>query len=149
MGMSDAKMRSLLDGYETKLNFIRKEFSIRPLDEIIAPGTDPSVGAKIVHAQGMIPKMRVFLYEGRREKAFRWLGFLQGVFWMLNLYTVEELANHSRPSKKDLEEQYKGHSFNQTNCTWCSVEEQHFSSRRTCKYEREYLEAPLDAFPIK
>ena len=143
MGMSDAKIRNLLNGYERKLVEIRdahqsdeKWFGYQQV-----PGTD-----KMEHALGMIPKMRVFLEEGRREKAFRWLGFLQGVFWMANIYTVEELANHSRPSKGDLKEQYQEHSLQGYPCTACSKTE---DSDWFCKYSKEYLEAPVDAFPIK
>lgn len=38
-----------------------------------------------------------FVREGRTEKAFRWLGFIQGVLWMSNIYTLNDLKNHSRP----------------------------------------------------
>ena len=46
----------------------------------------------------MMPKIRQFLVEGRREKAFRWLGFMQGVLYMAGQFTIEELANHNRPN---------------------------------------------------
>lgn len=143
MGMSDAKILNLMNGYYRKLIEIRdshqsgeKWFGYQQV-----PGVD-----KMEHALEMIPKMRVFLDEGRREKVFRWLGFLQGVFWMANIYTVEELANHSRPSKKDLKEQHRGHSFNTSQCERCAVTSMHLTG---CKYEREFWEAPVDAFPIK
>jgi hypothetical protein len=136
MGMSDKKILSLLDGYDAKL----KTLPVNTLPEL------KPIWDKVNHAIGMIPKMRVFLEEGRREKAFRWLGFLQGVFWALNVYTVEELANHSRPSKKDISEQYEGHSFDAFGCSRCSVTSQH---QAACIYAKEYLEAPVDAFPIQ
>jgi hypothetical protein len=68
------------------------------------------------------------------------------VFWVLNIYTIEELANHSRPSKKDVEEQYPGHSFKTSQCDGCAVTSVHLTG---CKYEREFWEAPVDDFPIK
>lgn len=34
---------------------------------------------------------------GRTEKAFRWLGFVQGVLWVWKFYTLDELKVHSMP----------------------------------------------------
>lgn len=44
----------------------------------------------------MIPKIHAFILEGRREKAFRWLGFIQGILWVGEWYTIEEMAEHNR-----------------------------------------------------
>lgn len=52
---------------------------------------------KLSHCYGMIPQIREFLADGRREKAFRWLGFMQGVFYAEGIYTIEEMAEHNRP----------------------------------------------------
>lgn len=48
------------------------------------------------HLLTMIPKMRVMLADGRREKAMRWLGFMQGVMWVSGEYTLDELKGHNR-----------------------------------------------------
>jgi hypothetical protein len=32
------------------------------------------------------------------EKAFRWLGFVQGYFWATSRYSIYELKEHSRPA---------------------------------------------------
>lgn len=134
MGMTDDKIRQLLNGYETKL------LNLQPFDTL---PDYPYCRAKLDHVIEMIPKMRKFLDEGRREKVFRWLGFLQCVFWMLDIYTVEDLANHSRPTKADVQEQYPGHSFNDgfLPCSTCLAYD-------ACKYAKEYKEAPKDSFPI-
>lgn len=29
------------------------------------------------------------------EKVFKWLGFIQGVLWIMGVYTVEELKDHN------------------------------------------------------
>jgi hypothetical protein len=39
--------------------------------------------------------------EGQREKAMRWLGFVQGVTFALRRATIEELKNDSRPDKTE------------------------------------------------
>lgn len=140
--MTDKKILQLLDSYESKLNNIPTRVD-----------TDrPSVWDKIQHTRGMIPKMRKYLEEGRKEKVFRWLGFLQCVFWMLDIYTVEQLANHSRPTKDDLREQHLGHSFNEE----CSESECcHFAGAymevkvpARCLYFQEFQEAPENAVSI-
>lgn len=48
------------------------------------------------HLVLMISKIRKFLVEGRREKAMRWLGFIQRVLWAEDIYTIDELKEHNR-----------------------------------------------------
>lgn len=78
--MTNTKILKVLDIYETRLTL---------------PGLNYS--DDIVHCLGMIPKMREFVAEGRIEKTFRWLGFIQGVFWASRLYSIEEMKNHNKP----------------------------------------------------
>jgi hypothetical protein len=35
--------------------------------------------------------------EERMDKVFRWLGFMQGVLWTLDVYTLDELKAHNMP----------------------------------------------------
>ncbi len=51
------------------------------------------------HCHGMLDKIVEFVHEGRMEKAFRWLGFIQGILWCRNIYTLDELKNHNRPTE--------------------------------------------------
>jgi hypothetical protein len=51
----------------------------------------------INHLLSMIPEMREFIKTGRREKFFRWLGFIQGVLWKRGDFTLNELRNHNKP----------------------------------------------------
>jgi hypothetical protein len=55
----------------------------------------------ILHLSSMIPKMKNFLQQNRRDKVFRWLGFMQGVLWTKGIFTLEQLKNHNRPDKED------------------------------------------------
>jgi hypothetical protein len=52
----------------------------------------------LAHLEQMLPKMEEFVATGHIDKAFRWLGFIQGALWVLRVYTLEELKNHSRPA---------------------------------------------------
>ena len=51
----------------------------------------------LVHCHCMLEKMEKFVKEGRIEKAFRWLGFVQGCLWSAGHYSLEDLMDHSRP----------------------------------------------------
>jgi len=49
------------------------------------------------HCLGMLDRMLEFIEEGRIEKTFRWLGFVQGCLWAEGIYTLEDLRGHNRP----------------------------------------------------
>ena len=49
------------------------------------------------HAYSMLPKIREFVSENRMEKAFRWLGFVQGVLFANGQYCIAELKEHNMP----------------------------------------------------
>ncbi len=51
----------------------------------------------LAHCHSMLDEMEIFIQEGRMEKVFRWLGFIQGCLWKSSVYTIEEVKNHSRP----------------------------------------------------
>lgn len=52
------------------------------------------------HCHGMLDKMVEFVSEGRMEKVFRWLGFVQGVLWATQVYPLTDLKKHNRPSER-------------------------------------------------
>lgn len=54
-------------------------------------------GADIEHLIGMVPRLHALLDEGRIEKAMRWLGFMQGALWSIDIFSLDELKDHSRP----------------------------------------------------
>lgn len=54
---------------------------------------------KLAHLAWMCARSIEFASTGGVDKAFRWLGFVQGVLWMSNIYTINELRDHSRPDK--------------------------------------------------
>lgn len=92
--MTDDKIREVISIYRRK--FEEMEIDKRDFPHDDWPDSESTGG--LAHCHGMLDKMESFLREGRREKAFRWLGFVQGVLWLGGVYTLEELKNHSRPS---------------------------------------------------
>lgn len=48
------------------------------------------------HCYGMLDQMEAFLDEGRLEKVFRWLGFIQGCLWAQGVYSLDALKGDNR-----------------------------------------------------
>ncbi len=59
----------------------------------------PQYEKRMAHLRWMCGEAMIFVCAGRTEKAFRWLGFIQGVLWAAGRFTIEELANHGRPDE--------------------------------------------------
>jgi len=55
--------------------------------------------AQIAHLRTMLPRLRTLIAEGRREKAMRWLGFIQGVVWAMDLATLDALKAMNRATE--------------------------------------------------
>lgn len=156
MGMTDKKINQVLDIYEKRVKSFDPWGIGYMIPGIEDPGQRQAAKAGLVkmaeqfnHLYEMIGKIRKFLTEDRREKAFRWLGFIQGVFYSLGIYTIEELANHNRPTKDDLKEQYPGHSFEASGCAECSgpTYQDPWPDQKPCAYAKELVDAPLDEKP--
>jgi len=54
----------------------------------------------LAHCHGMLDKLEILVKERRTEKAFRWLGFIQGCLWSIGAYPLEDLKNHNKIIKK-------------------------------------------------
>lgn len=77
--MTNQKLLDVIAHYESRVAYLR------------------GVSANLDHVATMLPKMRTLVEEGRREKVMRWLGFVQGVLWCFNIYTIEEMKAHNKP----------------------------------------------------
>lgn len=61
--------------------------------------SQPTPRKAIAHVAGMLDKIEAFVREGTPkswDKANRWLGFLQGVFWVQGTYTLNQMRDHNR-----------------------------------------------------
>ena len=96
--MTPVKVLEVLDLYEQA--FIRSGIgkSQAKLDvRLNGSSALARIYLSLTHCHSMIDEMRQFVAEGRMDKVFRWLGFIQGVLWVNGWYTLEELMNHNRP----------------------------------------------------
>jgi 8-oxo-dGTP pyrophosphatase MutT (NUDIX family) len=50
------------------------------------------------HCRWMIIGIKEFIRKGKREKAKRHLGFIQGCLWTSHLFSLTELMDHNRPA---------------------------------------------------
>jgi hypothetical protein len=55
------------------------------------------------HMLWMIDEARGFVREDRLPKAFRWLGFVQGVMWSFGIVSIEQAKEANRPKEKRAE----------------------------------------------
>lgn len=105
MAMTIQRVAMVLEKYERKF----KELLAREAWED---------NEQVIHAAGMIPKMRKFFTNGEEDKGFRWLGFLQGILWCNGIYSIEEMRDHNRASRDEL--RGLGHSLERlASCSAC------------------------------
>jgi hypothetical protein len=91
--MTSEKICEILDFYEKKLDTYHFSKSKKAdLDTL-----NPTVDEALDHIRIMIDQMRPFIKEGRIDKTFRWLGFIQGVLWAKGIQSINDLRNTSRP----------------------------------------------------
>jgi hypothetical protein len=83
------------------INLYRNTLTGLGIPEANAPHDlkNPSLEQVKAHCHGMLDEMEVFVSQGRMEKVFRWLGFVQGGLFAAGIFSIEELKNHNRPDR--------------------------------------------------
>ena len=71
-----------------------------PHDKLMGNGR-----STLSHCHGMLDEMEKFVAEGRMDKVFRLLGFVQGCLWSAGYYDLQSLKNHNRPDPPN----FRGH----------------------------------------
>lgn len=93
MAMTEAKLVSAFAACGKILWDLGEWESVRNIHAL--PGT--AEGFK--HLSFVAEEGARLVLEGRREKAMRWLGFLQGALWNCRLATLDQLKNMNRPDE--------------------------------------------------
>ena len=96
--MDDEKNFEVIDRYRLLLEELGAKRIEVNYDKFL-----PSREESLNHLLLMLPKMEAFIIEGRRGKFFRWLGFIQGVLWILGFFSLNDLRDHNF-SMKDTDE---------------------------------------------
>ena len=99
--MDDHKIKEVLEIYrksfeENNVKSVEWEENLTEKDAMYL-SEDHKKQKRLAHLYWMLVEIEGFLKEGRREKAFKWLGFIQGVLWSSELCSLEDLKNHNRP----------------------------------------------------
>lgn len=99
--MKGEHLKLILNRYWHYLEHEWPELSPRQLE---APDTQDKSsrlepGQRVAHYKFMCLEAQRFVDQGRIEKAMRWLGFLQGVLWKNDEYSLDELKEHSKPKE--------------------------------------------------
>lgn len=89
--MTREKVKEVMDIYRQFFIQQRIQKEDYPRNELL-----PAAVKGLPHCHGMLDKMEEFLKQGRREKAERWLCFIQGCLWSNGYFTIGQLADHNR-----------------------------------------------------
>ena len=92
MAMSDEKLLEAIGDYRKML----LEKGVSP-DSADRDSKSLTHDEKLSHILRMLEKMPDFLSEGRREKVMRWLGFIQGSLWAMDMQSVHDLKREVMP----------------------------------------------------
>lgn len=89
--MTDDKLLEVLRLYETALDKLPtvRNVSLKHSDDLVD---------RLAHVKWCAIEAQTFVPD-RRDKAFRWLGYIQGYLNAVGLFTVQELKEHSRPNE--------------------------------------------------
>lgn len=60
------------------------------------------------HCAYMVQRITEQVEAGQREKAMRWLGFIQGVFYAVGYASVEDMKDMNRSSDHEFMAKFKG-----------------------------------------
>lgn len=90
--MTQAKVREVIAVYRRYLESRGIGRASMPHDMLPETRQDA-----LEHCHGMLDAIAQFVDAGRMDKAFRWLGFIQGCLWVHGVYTLDELKDHNRP----------------------------------------------------
>lgn len=88
--MSDAKIREAFGRCHA---IIESNAALEPERDA---GASPGTPASYKHLLWLSLNAPKLLDEGRRDKALRWLGFVQGAMWWARLASIEELKDMNR-----------------------------------------------------
>ena len=82
--MSRERMLEVLQMYADELSYVE-------------PKRENEGGTRREHLRWMCLEAQRHIEKNEMEKANRWLGFIQGSFWMFATYSIDEMREHNRP----------------------------------------------------
>ena len=98
--MTKEKLKSVFQHYRDHLEQAYPDLPTRQMtgDQTQLYEADLSTTVVVSHLKFMCEEAQRFVDQDRVEKAMRWLGFLQGVLWKEEVFTLDDLKKQSMPS---------------------------------------------------
>jgi len=93
--MNKTKIKKILSAYDKKLKEAGYACEKANYDKYVNYDDD-DFNESLSHFRWMISQMDEFIREGKMDKVFRWLGFIQGCLWAGRIYTISEMKTHNR-----------------------------------------------------
>jgi hypothetical protein len=93
--MTGEDIKSLMVIYKS----IFREYSPKKIDGNRHASFDVDKEAVFSHLRYMMDEIDRFVDEGILDKAFRWLGFIQGILFYEGYYSLDSLKQHNKPNK--------------------------------------------------
>ena len=92
-GMSEEKIAEALNFYREYLEKRNVPIKQYPVKKYLSESDAISKEEVVSHCHWMAVQAKVFLSQGRREKAMRWLCFIQGCMFTLRNCRIYDLKN--------------------------------------------------------
>lgn len=94
--MTSENMQNMLQLYFNTLKNGNSEIQPKRLSSDLIGKTLVHIpeAAVLAHLLFMCQEAKIFIEEGREDKAMRWLGFIQGVLWSGRYFSIEDLKQH-------------------------------------------------------
>ena len=92
--MTVDQIKTAVAKYRVELLKYQYESLSAPTDKICGADID-EIGC-LQHVLAMCDTVEHLVEQGKIEKAFRWLGFMQGVLWCGGVYSIDQMRDDNR-----------------------------------------------------
>ena len=90
--MTPEKLQKVAGEYLIYLSSINPDLKAERFDETIQI---KSPNLEIKHTKWMCQEIINLVDDNELDKAYRWIGFVQGYFWAKGIYTIEQMRKHN------------------------------------------------------
>ena len=81
------------DSADGALSRHARQLSLPQVTQVVQDGRAEA----LEHARWMLGEISRFVQIGKIEKACRWLGFVQGIFWVTGIRLIKQMRDDNRP----------------------------------------------------
>ncbi len=100
--MTNEQTLALLERYKKKIKIIGEHLAVEPTRadyDLTVPSAASPERVALSHALFMCSEIERLIGLNEISKANRWLGFVQGIFWAMGVYTINDMRKHNMPAE--------------------------------------------------